>query len=145
MGTDFNIRHSVGKRPVPIFAFILIVIWAILWVNFMMRDLIRKGHLYDYKVLITRDAAGKRSYAYGDRVFEFLDFCKNTLPKSADYSLIGIEEFSLDERRAVYYLYPHIKKKDPRFLLVFNKPGFKKRGYVLYEKLDNSSFILRRA
>lgn len=101
---------------------ILTVIWALLWINFMMRDLIKKGDLHDYRVLIARDAAGKKSYTYGDYLFEFLDYHKNTLPEYADYNLVGIEEFSLEERRAVYYLYPHIKKEKANFLLVFNKP-----------------------
>ena len=122
---------------------ILVIVWIVLWVNFMMRDLIKRGDLHDYKALIARDANGKKSYTYGDYSFEFLNFCKNTLPKSADYNFIGIEEFSLSQRRAIYYLYPHIKKQKADFLLVFNKPGFKRKGYVLYKKLDNSRFILR--
>jgi hypothetical protein len=146
MGTGFNIRHSVGKKPVPISVSvsILTVIWIILWVNFGMRDLIKKGDLGDYKALIARDAAGKKSYTYGKSLFEFLNFCEKILPKYADYNLVGIEEFSLKERRAVYHLYPHMKKKNASFLLVFNKPGFKRKGYVLYKVLDHSRFILRR-
>jgi len=123
---------------------ILLVIWIAIWINFMARDLIKKGHLHDYKTLIARDAAGKKSYTYGDYFFDFLSFCENTLPESADYELLGIEKFSLRERRAVYYLYPHIKKEKASFLLVFNEPGFKKKGYVLYKKLDDFRFILKR-
>ena len=123
---------------------ILLVIWIAIWINFMARDLIKKGHLHDYKTLIARDAAGKKSYTYGDYFFDFLSFCENTLPGSSDYELLGIEEFSLRERRAVYYLYPHIKKEEASFLLVFNEPGFKKKGYVLYKKLDDFRFILKR-
>lgn len=122
---------------------ILFVIWIILWINFMMRDLIKRGDLIDYKALIARDATGKKSYIYGDHLFEFLNFCKEALPKSADYNFVGIEEFSLRERRAIYYLYPHIKAEKAGFLLVFNKPGFRRKGYVLYKRLDNFRFILK--
>lgn len=123
--------------------YVFIIAWIALWINFIMRDLIKRGDLYDYKALIARDATGKKSYTYGDRLFKFLSFCKNILPKSANYDLVGIEEFSLRERRAIYYLYPHIKKEKPSFLLVFDRPGFKRRGYVLYRELDNSTFILK--
>ncbi len=123
---------------------ILLIVWIVIWINFMARDLIKKGNLHDYRALIARDATGKKSYTYGDYLFEFLNFCKNALPKSADYNFIGIEEFSLRERRAVYYLYPHIKKEKASFVLVFNNPGFKRKGYVLYKKLDNFRFILKR-
>lgn len=123
---------------------LLLIAWVILWVNFMTRDLLRKGDFNDYKILIARDAPGKKSYTYGDSLFEFLRFSEKALPKNTDYKLVGIEEFSLSQRRAVYHLYPCIETKSPRFLLVFNKPAFKQRGYGLYKKLDNSRFILRR-
>lgn len=124
---------------------VFFVIWGIIWVNFIARDLLRKGYLNDYQILIGRDEEGKRSYTYGDYVFEFLSFCESSLPSQAGYELIGIEEGSLDSRRAIYYLYPHIKKGGADYLLVFNRPDFRKTGYILYKKLDNSRFILRRA
>jgi len=123
---------------------ILLIAWIAIWINFMARDLIKRGNLHDYKALIVRDATGKKSYTYGDYLFDFLNFCKEALPGSSDYSLVGVEKFSLRERRAVYYLYPNIKKEKASFLLVFNEPGFKRKGYVLYKKLDNFRFILKR-
>lgn len=123
---------------------ILFVVWIMLWINFMTRDLIKRSDFRDYKALIIRDASGKRSYTYGDCLFEFLDFCKGNLPEFASYDLIGIEGLSLAQRRAIYYLYPYTKKENANFLLVFNKSGFKKDGYALYRKLDNSRFILKR-
>ena len=108
------------------------------------RDLIKKGHFGDYKILAFRNIPGKRSYDYGDNLFEFLEFCKTALPESANYDFAGVEKLSLEDRRAVYYLYPHIKKGKADFLLIYNKPAFKKEGYRLYKKLDNFRFILER-
>lgn len=133
---------------------ILFYIWIILWLNFIARDLIKKRYFNDYRILLSCDEASKRSYIYGDDLFEFIDFCKDALPKSSNYNFISLEkpylesidleEPSLEYRRAIYYLYPHIKKKKADFLLVFNKPGFRKKEYTLYKRLDNFSFILRR-
>ena len=120
------------------------VIWLIIWVNFIARDLFKKKYLNDYRILIARNEEGKRSYTYGDHLFEFLSFCKAALPAPAGYGLIGIEEGSLDSRRTIYYLYPHLKSEDADYLLIFNKPDFKKTGYILYKRLDNSRFILKR-
>src|SRR3989338_10061005 len=94
-------------------------IWLILWVSFITRELFRKGYFYDYKALIFRSLEGKRSYVTGDRFYEFLTFCNERLPPLANYGWVGVEPESVDMRRAAYYLYPHLEKKDyPDFILV---------------------------
>lgn len=122
---------------------ILFSIWIVLWVNFILRDLFVRGDFADYKVLLTRDRAGKTSYAYGDRLFKFLNFCKESLPEQASYALLGVEKLSLADRHVTYYLYPHIRKENPDFLLIFNTPGFNKEGYRSYKRLNEETFILR--
>lgn len=87
---------------------------------------------------------GKASYTYGDRLFEFLRFCNNALPDNASYDLAGVEDLSLDSRHAVYYLYPHLKEKDAQYILVFDKPGYAKDGYIPFRELDPSRFMLKR-
>ncbi|MBI4974676.1 MAG: hypothetical protein HZC19_02570, partial [Candidatus Omnitrophica bacterium] len=104
----------------------------------------KKKYLNGYRILIARNEEGKRAYTYGEGLFEFLSFCKSSLPSLASYDLVGIEAGSLDSRRSIYYLYPHIKIENADYLLVFNKPDFKKTGYNLYKRLDNSRFILKR-
>ena len=54
--------------------------WVIIWLNFFIRDLTKGKYLKEYKILLSRDAIGKASYTYGDRLFEFLRFCEKTLP-----------------------------------------------------------------
>ena len=118
--------------------------WVIIWLNFFIRDMTKDKYFKDYKILLSRDAIGKASYTYGDRLFGFLRFCDSSMPDNTSYCLEGIEDFSLDSRRAVYYLYPHLKEKRASYILVFDKPGYAKDGYVPFKELDPSRFILKR-
>ena len=123
---------------------VIFVIWISLWLNFVFRDLIRKGRYDDYKELIGKDEIARYTHTYGEAYFEFLVFCKRSLPKDATYSLAGIEELSLDYRRAVYYLYPNILRENADYLLVFGLSDYSKSGYRMYKMLDNTRFILYR-
>ena len=122
----------------------LFAVWIVIWLNFFIRDLTKGKYLKEYKALLSRDATGKASYTYGDRLFEFLKFCENTLPDNAGYNLAGVDESSIDFRRVIYYLYPHFKEDAAQYMLVFDKPGYSKDGYMLFKELDSSSFILKR-
>jgi len=122
----------------------LLIAWMIIWVNYLIRDLTKNKYLKDYKILLSRDAAGKASYTYGDRFFEFLKFCEKELPDGASYGLSGVDESSVDFRRAIYYLYPHIKEEKALYVLVFDRPGYSQGGYVIFKELDKSRFILKR-
>ena len=124
---------------------IIILIWIMLWLVFTARELFWKNNLNDYKVLISRSLDGKRSYVTGDRLYEFITFCSSRLPAGATYNFAGIKEGSIEQRRAVYYLYPHIQNNDPEFLLVFDAGGIlHKDRYLPYEKLDEQRYILKR-
>lgn len=126
---------------------LVFVVWVVLWGNFMIRDLTKGGGLKEYKVLLSRDAGGKASYVYGDRLFEFLEFSKANLPKGAAYDTAGTElgvRDSADSRRVVYYLYPHMKVSDAEYLLVFDMPGYTRPGYDIFKALDDRRFILQK-
>ena len=132
-----NIRHK------NLFLFIFTV-WIVIWLNSFIRDLTKGGYLKDYKILLSRDAIGKASYTYGDRLFEFLRFCNNSLPDDVAYDLVGIEYVSLDFRHTIYYLYPHLKENKAPYILVFDKPGYTQDGYAPFKELDPARFILKR-
>jgi len=122
----------------------LLFVWLALWVNFTARDLTKKKYLKEYGILLSRNAEGRASYAYGDGFFEFLKFCAASLPAGAGYDLQGPEEGSIDSRRAIYYLYPHFKEKGASYILVFGEPGYYRQGYAPFKWLDTSRFILKR-
>lgn len=131
------------KNPGKIYV-IFFIIWVVLWVNFIARNLTRKKYFENYKTLYSRDADGKRSYAYGPYLYEFLKFCKSSLPERSTYDIIGMIEASIDQRRSVYYLYPAMRAGKADYLLVFDKPGHVEPGYELFKKLDEGRFILKR-
>ena len=119
-------------------------IWVTLWVLFIARELFRKGYYYDYKVLSSRSLEGKRSYVTGDRLYEFLIFSKDQLPYHSSFGLVGVKEDSIDRRRASYYLYPHMERDDPEFLLVYEAIMANRAGYTRFAELDSERYILRK-
>lgn len=123
---------------------LIFAIWIVLWINFILRDLFRKGYFYDYKTLIKRDEEGRRSYVYGDYFYSFLKFVKEKLPQGATYKFMDEKDYSLDYRRTVYHLYPLLQSDNPDYILAYNLPDYQKSGYELFAKLDNNRFILRK-
>jgi hypothetical protein len=105
---------------------IIIIIWLVLWINFLARDLFVHGYLRDYSELLNRDAEGKRAYTYGDDLYKFLKFAKSAIPLNNSYKLIGLENLSLAHRRAIYYLYPLIEKDKPDYVLNVKQATLKK-------------------
>ena len=118
-------------------------IWIILWVNFILRDLFRKGYFCDYMALIKRDTEGKTSYVYGDYLYPLLKFSKQKLPVGSTYRFIDDEEYSINYRRAAYYLYPLLQSDKPDYILVYNTI-YRKRGYTIFAELDSNRYILKR-
>ena len=124
---------------------IAFIIWLALWVFFTARELfLKNGHFYDYKELLSRSLDGKRSYVTGDEFYKFLVFCNEKLPRGSIYEWVGIEEGDLAKRRAAYYLYPHLEKKDAEFILIYDKPGFGKDGYKPFAALDERRYLIKK-
>lgn len=125
--------------------YIFIIIWSILWVNFIFRDMYIKGGIDEYKILLTRSAEGKQAHVYGEDFYEYLKFVENNIPKDAIYKLVGTHPYSHDSRRATYYLYPRISNfKEQDFILVYGKEGYSRGGFGLYKKMDEKKFIIKR-
>lgn len=99
------------------------IIWIILWIGFMFRDLFIKGDFQDYKAMIGKSEEARRSYVYGGDFYSFLKQSKEKLGGGHTYKITGIETLSLDHRRAVYYLYPSLESDDPDYSLVYKKGG----------------------
>jgi len=96
---------------------ILFIVWVALWIGFFARELFLKNNIRDYKALLTRTLEGKRAYVTGDKLYEFLTYCKTKMPEGCAYNIIGMDEGALESRRAVYYLYPHARSTDPDFII----------------------------
>ncbi len=118
-------------------------IWLVLWVNFLLRDLIKGGRLKEYSALLGSDEKGRISYMFGPELSEFLDFCKRNCPEGATYSLVGVDEYSLEWRRSLYYLFPLVPDKSPEYYLVFGQKDFTPEGYVKYAICGNKGLIFK--
>jgi len=124
---------------------IITAIWIVLWVNFILRDLLKRGALFEYAELLKRDAAGRRSFVYGDGLYSFLEFAKKKLPEGASFKIVGIEKYSIEHRRSVYYLYPRIESERPSHILVFGPKGYRMNGFKKIYELKGVCLILERS
>ena len=124
----------------------IIIIWIVLWIFFTARGFVvdkDKSTFKDYANLVCADWDGKRAIVFGKDLYEFLKFCKTNLPPEAGYEVVGMSKDFIDLPRLVYYLYPSIKDNDPKFILVYKKPGFSKEDTYPYASLNKESFILK--
>jgi hypothetical protein len=124
---------------------IAFAIWVIVWIFFISRELFIKGNLNDYRILLSRPLEGKRSYVTGDRLYEFLTFCRDRTPQGATYAFAGVADGSIEKRRAVYYLYPRLENSKPDFIFVYDRAGMGENGCAGFAALDESRYILKKA
>jgi hypothetical protein len=83
----------------------------------------------------------------GDRLYDFIIFCINSIPADASYQIVGFTDDSVENRYAVYYLYPHLEKPDPDFILFFDytgQPEALTSGYDRYASLDKDRYIMKK-
>jgi hypothetical protein len=122
------------------------IVWVLLWAWFTFRELFVKGKFECYRTLLSRSYEGKHSYVAGDRLYEFVMFCDQRLPKDASYDIKGLvrDKGLLDMNRAVYYLYPRIRRPDSAYILVYDEDMPAPDGYKLFDGLDSKRYILRR-
>ncbi len=130
------------KKELLIRAFL--AIWVVVWVLFLIRPFFKKDLMRGYSTLLSLSTEGKRAYVTGARLYEFIKISNQFMPKPSSYGIIGIENNSLEHRRARYYLYPNVEKEDPEFLLVYGTKNFKREGYKIFKILDLDRYILRR-
>ena len=119
----------------------LFAAWVVLWLIFAVRELFVKGAARDYAYLLQRSLEGKRAHVTGERLYRFLAFAREVVPEGASYELVGLEEGSLDKRRATYYLYPRVEKPGADFVLVYNKDATRRGKYDEIGSIDASRHV----
>ena len=138
-------RHHDKRSTVAV----LVLVWVVLWINFVARDFYAKGYLGEYYALARATAREKHALTYGTHFYDFLEFVKQNTPEDARYGLRGIKEDSLDGRRAMYYLYPRLVSSTPAYIFVYSDTGTKSNlaqevsGFRLYRKSDQGFYIER--
>jgi hypothetical protein len=108
---------------------IIFLAWVIVWAFFVARELLVKDNLRDYIALAGRSLEGKRAYVTGEDLYGFLNFCRANVPSGAKVSIAGLEDGSLERRRAVYYLYPLTESPEPEYILAYGKAAAGREGY----------------
>lgn len=124
---------------------LLFAAWIVIWGYFILREIFIKDNLRDYRTLTGLSLEGKHARVTGERLYDFLLFCKGAIPEGASYSLSGVEDGSLEQRRSAYYLYPMIPKGPAEYMLVFGKDPANLEGYVAYSDAPGLGHILKRA
>jgi hypothetical protein len=119
-------------------------VWIFLWAWFLVRGLFLKGEGSSYRILFSRSLEGKRSYITGDKLYELIKFAEVSIPAGATYKIIGIDDGSIEDKRAVYYLYPRMKDEKADYIVIYGEPQYKNASYKICAKLDGSRFILKR-
>ena len=123
---------------------IVFAVWVGLWLFFFARELFIKDNLRDYRALATRNLEEKHAYVTGERLYGFLTFCKENMPPRAGYRLTGVEEGSIEKRRAVYYLYPLLESVDADYVLVYGSAAAEKDGYLTLAGMGGSGYIMKK-
>lgn len=124
---------------------IIAVVWIVLWVVFIARELFVKGGAREYAALLGRPLEGKHAYVTGDELYGFIDFCRTAIPESATFAVEGLEKDSHDKRRFTYYLYPRMERPDADFICVYRLPERPRDGYRVAGTLAGKGYILIKA
>jgi len=132
------------KLSRALFIKLLAALWVVIWMNFILRDLTLGKKFSEYSSLLRRDAEQRRSLIYGDELYSFLNFSSGNVPSGASYELAGLDPFSLEYRRAAYYLYPRVPSGSPDYILAYHSQGYSRPGYAVLKEKDKAGLILKK-
>jgi hypothetical protein len=122
----------------------ILALWIPVWVFFLVWPLRKDSSRWLNAFSLTRaDTEARRARAYGEEFHTFLRFCKDKLPTSSTFRLVGIDYASIDKVRAFYFLYPSLVTEHAQFILVYESPGYHENNTHFYASLNPGSFILR--
>lgn len=123
--------------------FSIVILWVILWINFIARDLFKKKYFIHYKTLFFSSPRGKVAYTYGKDFFELLEYTKQNISETETYGFQGVPKFSIEMRRAVYYMFPSLQSSNPDYIMVYDG-RYNIPNYYIIKKLDNEMALLKR-
>lgn len=99
---------------------IILAIWVVLWLVFLLRE-DKDGQYRDLKYFYTHSYDDNVGYLLGEKLYAFLESCRQNIPKGSTYELSGFEKFSIYEVRARYFLWPlRSVSADPDFKIVWD-------------------------
>ena len=81
----------------------------------------------------------------GERLYDFLSFCKQELPANATFQLIGFGEKSFEEVAARYFLSPLLTNNEAgEFKIIYGANASSFPGYAEYARDGDLGRILIR-
>ena len=123
---------------------LIIIAWVMTWAGLLIHG--KKDRQYKALAYLYTHAPEERlRYVTGERLSDFIDFCRENLPEDATYRLWCFGNLSLDEVRARYELWPLKRVKDNAdFILSFEDKGEVLEGYKEYKRFDGNGLIMIR-
>jgi len=116
--------------------------FLLLWAVFLFREN-KRGEYAELRYLYAHNDIEKRRFVMGASEYDYLAYCKETLPANATYRIIGLEDIALV--RARYMLWPaRVDLDKPDFLLVFKSHYSIPQGYAEFKKFQGDGYILKR-
>lgn len=141
MGNSIN-KLLLNKKT----SVILLAVWIIIWQGVFLKNLFIKGYIRNYAELIKAGTLEeKHAVVSGKSLYDLFSAFKTSVPTGATFGYDGIAAMSIEDRRAMYYLYPNLKSDDPQYLIVFNgdiEPDG--QNWKMFIKLDNNRYVLKR-
>ncbi len=124
---------------------VIIIIWMVLWVFFLVRE-DKDGQYQTLNSLYRSIGEEKIKVLYGSDMYDFLAYCRGEIPGGSSFEIIGIEEFSIDQVRARYFLWPLINKEgEADFKIVFAVKAPKIPGFRMFREYGGKGYIFARA
>ena len=123
---------------------IIFAVWLALWVFFLVRE--DKDNQYKtLEYLYTHSEEDNVRYITGEKLYDFIFFCKENIPPESTYELSGFDKLSIDGVRARYYLWPLISDTDePDFRIVYGGGAKPDREYKMYMRYSNDAYVMVR-
>jgi hypothetical protein len=120
-------------------------VWLVLWLLFLVRE-DKKGQYAQLYELYSLRSPERMRQVVGPELYDFLMYCRSSLPEGATYELVGFEKYSIDGVRARYLLWPlRSGPGDADYRIVYSAAGeLDMPGYSLYTRLGRNGRVFKR-
>ncbi len=116
---------------------LVIAVWLVLWIVFLARE-DKDGQYKMIKYVFTHGEDDRVRYILGDDLYGFIVFAGENMPGGTTYKIEGFEQFSIDEVRLRYYLWPlKCVDNEADFIVYFGSADKKEPGYKLFREYKN--------
>lgn len=125
---------------------VIALVWVFLWLLFSVRGYVLTERRF-FKNTLGRDSVEKKRYLMTEGLYDFIEICRKKIPEKDDFVFVYDTKAMdpVERSRVMYYLYPRKMRDDAPYIMVFGLSGYRKEGFELLERFNESSYILRKA